>query len=40
MYLNQVDLTAASTLFIGPAQPSIPDYALISRLQAMGIRYG
>jgi len=27
-------------LFIGPAQPSIPDYALISRLQAMGIRYG
>lgn len=38
--LQHVDLSAASTLFIGPAQPSVPDEALVARLQALGVQYG
>lgn len=39
-HLQQVDLSAASTLFVGPSQASNPDEALIARLQALGIEYG
>lgn len=39
-HLQHVDLSAASTLFIGPSQASVPDAALVSRLQALGVRYG
>jgi precorrin-6B methylase 1 len=39
-HLQHVDLTAASTLFVGPAQQSEADAALIERLQALGVTYG
>lgn len=38
--LHHVDLSAASTLFIGPAQASQPDPVLLARLQALGVPYG
>ncbi len=38
--LQHVDLSAASTLYIGPAAASTPDMALVERLQALGIDYG
>lgn len=38
--LNEVELSAASTLFIGPAVESTPDDALVAELQAYGIEYG
>ena len=40
MHLQYVDLTAASTLFVGPAWASVPDAALISQLQTLGVQYG
>lgn len=39
-HLHHIDLSAASTLFIGPSEASIPDTTLIHRLQALGIQYG
>ena len=39
-HLQHVDLSAASTLYVGPAVASSPDNALVARLQALGIDYG
>ena len=39
-HLQHADLTAASTLFVGPARESVPDMALLARLQALGVQYG
>ena len=39
-HLHHVDLSAASTLYIGPAFASTPDAALVARLYALGINYG
>lgn len=38
--LNQVDLSAASTLFIPPATVSEPDEPLLAAVHASGIQYG
>lgn len=40
MHLQQAELSAASTLFVPPAQASQPDGLLIARLQALGVPYG
>jgi len=38
--LNHVDLSAASTLFIPPAVATVPDYRLLTEVQACGVQYG
>ena len=39
-YLQHVDLSAASTLFVPPSEESQPDAALLAQLQALGVQYG